>query len=50
LGSVWYTAWIDAGQPDLNELLNDQMSKEELEEQKRLEASFKSNVIKGREH
>lgn len=50
LGSVWYTAWIDAGQPDVYQLEEGLVSAEELEEQKKLEASFKNDAIKGREH
>ena len=50
LGSVWYTAWIDAGQPDLNLIQDDELSLEEIEEQKKLDAAFKGDAIKGREH
>ena len=37
IGSAWFTAWVDAGQPDLNALLNAQATEEELLEQERLE-------------
>ena len=50
LGSVWYTAWIDAGQPDLMNLNNDTLTKEEEEAKKQLEESFRNNAIKGRAH
>ena len=51
LGSVWYTAWIDAGQPDLDTFLQaSEISEEELEAQKQLEKAFKGDAIKGREH
>lgn len=33
-GSFWYTAWVDAGQPDLKSLLNHIPEKEELEERR----------------
>jgi hypothetical protein len=29
-GSVWYTAWVDAGQPDLKSLINYKPSEEEI--------------------
>ena len=48
LGNVWYTAWIDAGQPDLMKLDDDLVAEDE--EQKKIEESYRSNTIKGREH
>lgn len=38
VGSLWYTCWIDAGQPDLDALLNYDLSsgeKEEIEQEKK---------------
>ena len=29
-GDLWYTAWVDAGQPDLNRLINYRPTEEEL--------------------
>ena len=29
-GSLWYTAWVDAGQPDLKSLIDYQPTNEEL--------------------
>ena len=50
VGSLWYTAWVDAGQPDLS-TLGQKISKEELEEQeKELQKSIEGQEIKGREH
>lgn len=31
VGSIWYTAWVDAGQPDLSALLNKKPSKKFIE-------------------
>lgn len=31
LGSMWYTAWVDAGQPDLNDLQTTDKSKESID-------------------
>lgn len=49
LGSVWYSAWIDAGQPDL-EMDEVSWDEAELEKQKELESKFKKGSIKGRDH
>ena len=35
IGDVWYTAWVDAGQPNLKELINYKPTAEELK--KRME-------------
>ncbi|MBI1837262.1 MAG: S1/P1 Nuclease [Flavobacteriia bacterium] len=48
IGSVWYTAWVDAGQPDLNTLMYSKPSAELLEEIKQLNASFIEHSHKGR--
>jgi hypothetical protein len=42
IGDFWYTAWIDAGQPDLSKFMNfsldELMKKEEIQERKEWEA------------
>lgn len=48
VGSIWYTAWVDAGQPDLSSLQNTPPSTELLEEMKSLEAEFGHGAHKGR--
>ena len=48
VGSIWYTAWVDAGQPDLSELQNTPPSEELLEELKELDAHFHNDKHKGR--
>ena len=48
VGSIWYTAWVDAGQPDLSELQNTPPSAELLEEMKTLDADFHNGLHKGR--
>lgn len=50
IGSSWYTAWVNAGQPDLNRLLEKDLSKKELEEQEALEQAFQGGSAKGRVH
>lgn len=49
VGCMWYTAWVNAGQPDLNNLGNEP-SEEYLEELKKENDAYLSGKIKGREH
>ena len=44
----WYTAWVDAGQPDLTKLANKTFSEEDLKEFELLNQSWKSNEMIGR--
>ncbi len=51
VGSSWYTAWVDAGQPNLRRLL--QTAPPELvsgREREELEAAFRKGEAKGRGH
>lgn len=48
VGSIWYTAWVDAGQPDLSTLQNIQPSSELLNELKELDVHFQHQTHKGR--
>jgi len=50
LGSFWYTAWKDAGSPDLMDLTSIEFTEEELKEMEELDKQFKDGKIKGREH
>lgn len=50
LGSLWYTAWVDAGQPDLSKLDDPVPSEEQLKEEEKLQQQFLNLKIKGREH
>ncbi|MCI5080646.1 MAG: zinc dependent phospholipase C family protein [Saprospiraceae bacterium] len=48
IGSSWYTAWVDAGQPDLRDLY---MSGEEImAEEEELEKKYNEGTIIGRKH
>ncbi len=47
IGSAWYTAWIDAGQPDFPDL---NLVSTNNEEDKLLEESFSTKKINGRKH
>ncbi len=48
VGSIWYTAWVDAGQPNLNNLLNSKPSAKMLEEMNTLDIEFQNHSHKGR--
>lgn len=50
VGSYWYTAWVNAGQPDLNKLMEKTPSQQLIEEDVELNKLFDNNKIKGREH
>lgn len=48
--SFWYTAWVNAGQPDLKKLSNKELSAEEIKEFESLNNSWRNGMLKGREH
>lgn len=48
VGSIWYTAWVDAGQPDLSALQNKPPSAELLKEFEMLDEHFNHDKHKGR--
>lgn len=50
IASFWYTAWINAGQPDLKSLTNKELSAEDLKEFEELNNAWKRAPIKGRDH
>jgi len=50
VASFWYTAWVNAGQPDLKKLTNKEFSAEDLKEFEELNNSWKNGKIVGREH
>ena len=49
VGSFWYTAWVDAGQPDLSKLQHVPPSAELLKEMSELDELFRQGVRKGRD-
>lgn len=49
-GSIWYTAWVDAGQPDLQTLLAEEPSEEELEERRSALRDWKEQQRNMRDH
>ena len=50
VASFWYTAWVNAGEPDLTKLSNKEFSADDLKEFENLNSSWKNSKIKGREH
>lgn len=50
VASFWYTAWVNAGQPDLTKLSNKEFSAADLKEFESLNAAWKNGADKGREH
>jgi hypothetical protein len=50
VGSFWYTAWVDAGQPDLRLLLTYQPSEEELLARRSELEEWRKKTVTTREH
>lgn len=50
VASFWYTAWVNAGQPDLKNLNNTTFSADDLKEFDDLNAAWKKGVERGRQH
>lgn len=52
IGSFWFTAWVNAGQPDLNGLINPALEEEMRKEMEMLQkdSSYTQKKIYGREH
>ena len=50
IASFWYTAWVNAGQPDLQEIAKQKFSEADLKEYEKLNDVWKNGKQKGREH
>ncbi|HYE54786.1 MAG TPA: zinc dependent phospholipase C family protein [Chitinophagaceae bacterium] len=50
VASFWYTAWVNAGQPDLKTLRNTPFSETEAKEIELLNMEWRKGAIRGREH
>ncbi len=50
VASFWYTAWVNAGQPDLKNLRKTAFTEEDIKEFEMLNNAWRSNSIKGRLH
>lgn len=50
IGDLWYTAWVDAGQPDLKKLIDYTPTEAELAERKALLQEWKNQRYRARDH
>ena len=50
IASFWYTAWVDAGQPDLNTLSGTTFSETEQKEFEELNKAWRTAGAKSRPH
>ena len=50
ISCFWYTAWVNAGQPDLKNMKNKAFTQEDLKEFEMLNNAWKNNLSKGRLH
>lgn len=50
IASFWYTAWVNAGQPDLKELSDKTFSESDLKQFEELNETWRMSKVKGREH
>jgi hypothetical protein len=49
VASFWYTAWVNAGQPDLKQLVNKSFSDDDRREFEELNAAWLKGHIKGKD-
>lgn len=49
VASFWYTAWVNAGQPDLSHLTNRDFTAVDMKEFETLNTAWREGVVKGRE-
>lgn len=50
VGSYWYTAWVNAGQPDLTLLMEKKPSQKLRDKELELDQHYNAGKIKGRAH
>jgi hypothetical protein len=48
IGSYWYSAWVDAGQPTLKNLVKIKPTEAEIKIAQKEELEFKQGTMKGR--
>jgi chromatin segregation and condensation protein Rec8/ScpA/Scc1 (kleisin family) len=48
VADLWYTAWVDAGQPDLDALLDFKLSEEDLKEMEEERKSWQQKTLQVR--
>ena len=50
IASFWYTAWVNAGQPDLKSLVNKTFDADDLKEFESLNEAWQKGKVIGRAH
>jgi hypothetical protein len=50
IGDLWYTAWVDAGQPDIRQWVKYQPSEAELKERAEELKKWKEKIFNARSH
>ena len=50
VASFWYTAWVNAGQPDFTDLVKQKFSEADSKEFEKLNDAWRNGKAKGREH
>lgn len=50
VGDAWYTAWVDAGEPDLEAIFDNRETKKNQEENEKLKEAVQTKKIIGRDH
>jgi len=50
VASAWYTAWVNAGQPDLTDIKKTAFTENDIKEFEMLNAAWRKGASKGREH
>ncbi|PIB34469.1 S1/P1 Nuclease [Reichenbachiella sp. 5M10] len=50
VGDIWYSCWVDAGQPDVVDLLQLDLDARAIEKLKQERASWKERIVKSRAH
>jgi len=50
VASFWYTAWVNAGQPELTDLAKQKFSEADVKEFEKLNETWKNGKVKAREH
>jgi hypothetical protein len=48
VASFWYTAWVNAGQPDLNKLMNKHITEDDVKEYEELNIMWRKKEVKGK--
>ncbi len=50
IGDFWYTAWVDAGQPNLTQLIDYKPGEKELQQRRKEVEEWKNRTIRSRDH